>query len=146
MRMHKVMKRLGIAGFVLASTLLPVTQASASGPALIEYAVPTSASFPERIVAGPDGALWFTEGAGDKIGRVSTAGSVTEYTIPTVDASPNGITSGPDGALWFTEGGGNGAIGRITTSGSITEYPIPSLVISGPISIASGSDGALWFT
>ena len=59
------------------------------------------------ITVGPDGALWFTEENGDKIGRITTAGDITEYPIPTVPAAPSEITTGPDGALWFTESGAN---------------------------------------
>jgi virginiamycin B lyase len=79
------------------------------------------------IVAGPDGALWFTDIPGE-IGRINTAGVVTEFAVPEIPpppgskpgtpgtpASPTSITVGPDGALWFGE---NGAIGRIATAGT----------------------------
>src|SRR5262249_62343254 len=39
--------------------------------AITEFLVPTAGSFPAEITAGPDGALWFTEQAGDKIGRIT---------------------------------------------------------------------------
>ena len=77
-----------------------------------------------RLVSASDGALWFTENSGNKIGRITTAGVITEYSIPTNSSRPQGITAGPDGALWFTENSGN-KIGRMTTSGAITEYPSP---------------------
>jgi len=38
-----------------------------------EFPIPTAASNPRGITAGPDGALWFTESSGNKIGRL-TAG------------------------------------------------------------------------
>ncbi len=31
------------------------------------------------IAAGPDGNVWFTEGVGNKIGRITPAGDVTEF-------------------------------------------------------------------
>ena len=34
----------------------------------------------EGIVAGPDGALWFTEIAA--VGRITTAGAVTHVSVP----------------------------------------------------------------
>src|SRR5438046_9286631 len=37
-----------------------------------EYSLPTANAFPANIVVGPDGALWFTEMFGDKIGRITT--------------------------------------------------------------------------
>jgi streptogramin lyase len=106
------------------------------------YPVPTINSTPFGITVGPDGALWFTEETGNKIGRITTSGVITEYSIPTVNSTPYGITAGPDGALWFTEGAGE-QIGRITVAGVITEYPGAS---GEPLGITQGPDGALWFT
>src|SRR3954447_26704076 len=83
-------------------------------------------------------------GAGNRIGRMSTAGVGVEFPIPTANSSPHGIAAGSDAALWFVESTGNN-IGRITTAGAITEYPIPTSA-SGPEGIALGPDGALWFT
>jgi hypothetical protein len=50
---------------------------------------------PSGITVGPDGALFFTENAGNKIGRITTAGVITEFPIPTENSQPNGITTGP---------------------------------------------------
>ncbi|HKD10429.1 MAG TPA: hypothetical protein VKE50_00065, partial [Thermoanaerobaculia bacterium] len=110
---------------------------------ITEFPVAGVGSFFAGIASGPDGALWFTEQALNKIGRITTAGSLTAFTIPTVGASPASITTGPDGALWFTEEG-PGQIGRITTAGTITEFPTPSGGTTA--GITAGPDGALWFT
>lgn len=118
------------------------------------FAVPTSPAGLVSIAAGPDGALWFTEGFGNNIGRITTAGTITEYPLPTAKAYPFGIAAGSDGAMWFTESGcppsgclpnAPANIGRITTSGMITEYPLPARG-SAPVGITAGPDGALWFT
>lgn len=102
------------------------------------------------ITVGPDGALWFTEANTAKIGRITTAGTLTEYPISATAGSPSRIVSGSDGALWFTEYiGTNGRVGRITTGGTITEYPLPCLPHCDdhyPRGITAGPDGALWFT
>jgi virginiamycin B lyase len=115
---------------------------------MTEYPVPTSGSLPNGIAAGPDGAVWFTEEFGNKIGRITAdvSPAITEYLIPTSGSRPAGITAGPDGALWFTEVSG-GKIGRITTGASpaITEYLIPT-ASSAPEGITAGPDRALWFT
>ena len=113
-------------------------------PHIYEFAVPTASSLLFDITAGPDGALWFVEFHGNKIGRITTTGSFSEFGIPTTASGATGIASGPDGALWFTEGNAS-KIGRITTGGSISEFGIPTSA-SGPTGIASGPDGALWFT
>ena len=120
--------------------------ASAPTGVLLEYTTPTFNSFPSGIASGPDGALWFTEYGGNKIGRITTAGSITEYPVSPL-AVPYSITAGSDGALWFTEYYAN-KIGRITTTGVVTEYAIPTTTSStgNPFDITSGPDGALWFT
>lgn len=117
----------------------------------------------QGLTFGPDGALWFAEHGnfssltsygGNKIGRMTTDGTITEYPLPNANSGPMLITNGPDGALWFTESGpedyngtpaGGNRIGRITTSGDITEYAVPT-ANSQPWGIATGSDGNMWFT
>ncbi len=125
---------------VWCAGLVGVGQAAA----ITEFPIPTASSFPQGIAAGPDGALWFTELNGNRIGRITTAGAITEFSIPTAHSRPIDIAAGPDGALWFTEGAAN-KIGRITTAGAITEFslPTPGSQLEG---IAAGPDGALWFT
>ena len=71
-------------------------------------------SNPVGITAGPDGEpLVVVAGGNDKVGRITTAGTMTLYPIPTSGAGPNAIVTGPDGNLWFTELEGN-KIGRVT--------------------------------
>lgn len=101
----------------------------------------TKSSGPYGMTAGPDGALWFTELAQSRIGRISPDGSIQEMAIPSAGAAPVGITTGPDGALWFAEGGAH-QIGRITIAGAISEYPVSGT----PNHITVGPDGALWFS
>ncbi|MCC9312168.1 hypothetical protein LN042_34780 [Kitasatospora sp. RB6PN24] len=69
--------------------------------------------FPWGITAGPDGALWFAENAGNDIGRITTSGTMSELPIPTSGASPLDITTGSDGNLWFTENSA-GQLGTVT--------------------------------
>jgi virginiamycin B lyase len=111
------------------------------GGAITSYPIPSPDAMPTSIVAGPDGALWFTEyGPANQIGRITTAGVVTEFPLPNPDSLPRSITAGPDGALWFIEGAHT--IGRITTAGVITEFPITG---TGSYGIVTGPDGAIWF-
>src|SRR5258706_3213666 len=56
-----------------------------------ESAVPTSKSFPTAITVGPDGNLWFTEGSGRKIGRITRSGTITEFAIPEQPDIPGGL-------------------------------------------------------
>src|SRR6266446_7740430 len=136
---------LGLSHHAHASNAAPLAAGTVT-----EYSIPTFKSQPVGITSGPDGNLWFTEGHGNKIGKVTSGGVFTEYALPTATSEPEGITSGPDGNLWFTEFDGN-RIGKITTGGQITEYTLPNAK-SEPEGITSGPCGdgmqaqCLWFT
>jgi len=100
-------------------------------------------SQPLEFTTGLDGALWFTELLGHKIGRISTSGVITEVPLPN-EASPS-VTAGPDGALWFTEAVSACGMGRITVDGAIAEFSFPT-PDSQPNDITVGPDGNLWFS
>lgn len=106
---------------------------------ITEFPLANPASDPNGIVAGPDGALWFTDN--DGIGRITPNGQFRIFPISS-SFYPAGITAGPDGALWFID---TDKIGRITTSGQITTFSIPTPT-SFSYGITAGPDGALWFT
>src|SRR5260370_6407306 len=94
---------------------------------MTEIPVPTANSGPTGITTGPDGELWFTEFAANKIGH-TTVGGIAEFPASFSGAYPSDITSGPDGALWYTEltgAYGNGSIRRITTLGVGTIFYSP---------------------
>lgn len=65
----------------------------------------TAGAQPEFLTIGPDGNIWFTEFAANKIGVLNTTTftMIAEIPIPTANAGPWGITTGPDGNIWFTE-------------------------------------------
>ena len=104
--------------------------ATAMAGTISESAVPTTNAQPFGIAAGLDGSVWFTEVAGNKIGRLSVGGTFTEFPA---SGNPGGITLGPDGAFWFTEIGGN-KIGQITGSGTIAEFSMCRSVIRSSMS------------
>ncbi|AKL70789.1 hypothetical protein [Streptomyces sp. Mg1] len=110
---------------------------------LTEFALPTAQCGPFGIAAGPDGALWFAETAADRIGRITTDGSVTEYPLPCTGAFPSAITAAGD-AVWFTMNQAN-AIGRIGMDGRITIHGLPTEA-AAPVGIAASHDGGIWST
>ena len=107
------------------------------------YRLANAHAGPQSITVGADNNLWFTESAGDKIGRITTTGTLTEFALATGSGQQH-IVAGPDGALWFTEKGNN-KIGRMTTTGQLTELALPT-ASSQPFGIAKRQDGTLWFT
>lgn len=120
--------------------------------ALTEYDIPTPASDPRGIAA--PGFIWFTEYAGNRIGRVKDRypDPLREFAIPTPNAGPLGIAVGPGATqnnydMWFTEFLAN-KIGRIDDNGQITEYAIPTPG-SGPTAIVQpffGDEPGVFFT
>src|ERR1700754_4948528 len=98
----------GLSAVVIAGVLGVAgapSQAAAQGAgvygAITEFPTAPGAR-PLAIVAGPDGALWFTQAVGNSIGRMTTDGVLTnEWAIPTPNSTPDGIAIGPDGSVWF---------------------------------------------
>ena len=87
---------------------------------------PVSGLCPHKIVAGPDGNLWFQYGSGLKIGRLTTAGVYTDFQL-TSGTDVHDIAAGLDGNLWATHSDFVDAwVSRITPFGQVTEYPLPT--------------------
>ena len=88
--------------------LLVALAAPATSLAIDEFPIPnpcapapppeTGTCQPGGITAGPDGALWFTEENGNRIGRITTAGADhrAPRTLP-AGSRPSEIIAGPDG-------------------------------------------------
>src|SRR5438093_9095908 len=96
--------------FMAVSLMLVVAAVCPAQVTITEYPVSTSESYlGPGITTGPDGNLWFIEGNGIKIAKMTTAGVVTgEFTIPSRGIYGNGsgannLAVGLDGNLWFTE-------------------------------------------
>jgi virginiamycin B lyase len=101
------------------------------------YAVPNDGD-PLGLAVGADGAIWFTERAAARVGRMTLDGHFSEFPL-TPGAFPNRIVRAQDGAIWFTELFGE-KVGRITVDGQMTEYPVSG----GPVGITAGKDGQLY--
>ncbi len=82
--------------------------------ALQEFSIPSApgvvpgtygAPAPRNIVAGPDGAMWFTDPGDQSIGRITMSGAISEYPITSSKpAVPDEIVS-YGSELWFSEDG-----------------------------------------
>jgi hypothetical protein len=84
--------RCGFAGQCLVAVVfggLAAAGGMASGQSITEFPIPTPLAAPEGITAGPDGNLWFTEQAANKIGRITTS-SVTDLIFKDGFQTPSG--------------------------------------------------------
>jgi streptogramin lyase len=53
-----------------------------------EFSLPNPRSGPTTIAIAPDGTLWFTEGTGNRIGRMAPDGTgIKEYDLPNAGSS-----------------------------------------------------------
>jgi streptogramin lyase len=121
---------------------------------LTEFDLPPEGGHPIRLTNGPDGNVWFTEPASNRVSRITMAGQIQAFPLPP-SVQPVGIVAGPDGALWFLERReADSAIARITTSGELTEYPLERSELEkeeelgglfGAGSVVAGPDGRIWF-
>lgn len=110
--------------------------------ALTDYPIPTPNSYPNRIVTGPDGALWFAEGgyAASKIGRVDTQGHFREFQLA-AGSEPSHVASAY-GNIWFTSDNAD-TVGYITPGGQITTYATQS---STRGIVRGAGKSRVWFT
>jgi len=106
------------------------------------FRMPVPGALPFDIAANPDGSMWFTEFAANKIGRISGTGAITEFTVPTANAGPYQITAGAGGAMWFTEYNTT-KIGRVTPTGQVTQFAVPRPTY-GPAGITGSAAGPVY--
>ena len=110
-----------------------------------KFPVPTAASKPYDLVY-KNGIVWFTEQAGNRIGKLDVAtGAIQEFVIPTANSAPKGIGVAADGTVWFVESNGN-QLGRLDPSnGAFTEflYATPNAQMED---LAIQADGNVWIT
>lgn len=94
------------------------------------------------ICAGPDGNLWFDDGA--NIDRMTTSGVITQVPIP-FNGSVLSIAPSRDGGVWFTDQALNQAvIGRVDPHTlAIVTYDMSAYQ---PLlgNLVGGSDGNVW--
>lgn len=116
------------------------------------HPLPEADSEPYDIaVAG--GAVWFTQRAGNRIGRLDAATfALREYDLPVAGSEPTSLAvlTGTDTAVWYTAPG-TGRLGRLTVNsaldGSFEEYQLPAGDIAPrPQDVGIQSASRIWVT
>jgi virginiamycin B lyase len=130
----------------------PLPWANALSIPVGQQGINYGASLSNDMTKGADGAMWFTLGGLNAIGRMDIqTKQMTKYTLPTLGAlyqagaALNIIKQGPGNLVVFIEPLANkiGAIDVFTKE--IKEYSIPT-PNSLPSGVNRGPDGAIWFT
>lgn len=130
-------------------TIVKVNADAAGG---VSYPLPSDASYPNGLAAGPVGSIWFTRsGTGSwltspsrgSIGYLDAATGATQIWSTGSRSAPQDLLMGPDNQMWFTNAGAAPGIGHIAASGV---GAISSVGNYEPTSLTFGPDGAIWFT
>ncbi|GCE21652.1 hypothetical protein [Dictyobacter kobayashii] len=82
------------------------------------FQLPTTIRSVGKIIAGPDGNLWFPDtppamGKTMRLGYITPGGIITEHPLQSSIVIPTGIVSAADGTLWITGNGANGDHGEL---------------------------------
>jgi len=110
--------------------------------------VPTKGAKPYATAVGPDGSIWFTEEAANKIGHLDPkTGEFKEYALTAEkNADPHGLVVDRNGVVWFAASSG-GFIGKLEpNTGKVIVFKMPDPQATDPESLAFDSKGILWFT
>lgn len=112
-----------------------------------EYSVPTPNSRPHDPAVAPDGSLWYTGQAANRLGRLDVnTGTFREYPLKTLDSGPHGLVADHAGNIWFTAISG-GYVGKLDPkTGNISEYRPSDGSKIDPHTPVFDHGGILWFT
>jgi virginiamycin B lyase len=112
---------------------------------ITEFGVPTQDAHPYGIASAEDGALWFCELTGGKLGRIDPlSGAMTEYAPTEKGVQPRRLVA-VTGAIYFTDSAG-GRLGRLMLADKKFKFwDSPSGNHSEPEGIAGDSTGKIWY-
>jgi hypothetical protein len=133
--------------FILATTVAGLAVAGTLSVQIKEYEVPTPRSRPHDPALAPDGSLWYTGQAANKLGRLDPkTGEFKEFPLKTPNSGPHGLVADKEGNIWFTAISG-GYIGKLDPkTGAIAEYHAPKGAEIDPHTPVFDHNGILWFT
>lgn len=109
----------------------------------VQHKLNTPGALPFEVTIDRNQNVWFTEDEGNKIGEITSNGTLNEYPVAIAAATPAGITVSPNGTVWFTMPDAN-SIGSFA-DGVFTYYNFTG-VASQPVGISMDLSGNLWMT
>jgi hypothetical protein len=138
--MRSLVLKLLTAAIALVAMLAWAPAAGAAPAITGKFELGTEIETNNKIVAGPDGNMWFTL-PGKKVGKITPAGVVQEFELTKVE-TPIGIAAGPEGRIWVV--GTGKAESFLPTNPTGTEQGFESALINGEPNIVLGPDGMFW--
>jgi virginiamycin B lyase len=113
---------------------------------IVEHVIPTPRSMPHSIAAAPDGRIYFSELAANKIGVFDPrTGQFAEAVAPTPRSQPHGVAVDPrTGTVYVTQLAG-GKLMQYKAPSEIREFDIPT-ANSAPHTAWPDRDGNMYFT
>jgi len=129
-----------------------VSTTSGSGPPISWFNLGGNAiNSPTKLIAGPDGNVWFIYDLNNGFGKISPSGAVTWWNWDNAGDNVNryvtDLAAGPDGNIWLTLNPGYPyvpSILKVTPAGVFTDYTSGGYF--GASAITAGPDGNMWFT
>ena len=100
--------------------------------------------FPNDIVQGPNGILYFTK-SDPSLGRITTSGQLlSDVILPNTSAIGNGLAAQGDN-IWITDFNNNSLWRYRISTGQFTQFPVPTPG-ANPYDVAVDASGIVWFT
>ena len=109
------------------------------------------AAGPGDIHLGPDGAMWFVEAGVDKVGRITSDGSISEFTGSPLLGDLNALGFDAPGNVWVS-GTNSQYVAKMGRKGELTIIDLPydgdtaPQLPWGSQSIVLGGDGSMWIS
>jgi virginiamycin B lyase len=97
---------------------------------------------PEKIIPGPDGAMWFGDQEHSRIMSVRADGATRVVASLEPEALPELLVTGADGSVWYTDIGSAGGLGRVLPDGRLDVIRDPGSTFPAG---AVAANGDVWF-
>ena len=115
-----------------------------------EFKIDGDEGWPFNVAVGPDGSVWFTERASNRIGRFNPKDAqFKHYDVPTPGAGPAGMAIDPkSGLVWFTESYADGIGVLDPATGGFREIRMSDSstgLTTGPAGLCLDPIGGVWF-
>ena len=134
---HACLSLLALTAFAATTLTVPIK----------EYEVPTPKSRPHDPALAPDGSLWYTGQAANKLGRLDPqSGQFKEFPLKTPRSGPHGLVADQQGDIWFTAISA-GYVGKLDPkTGDVQEFRPADHTEIDPHTPVFDHNGTLWFT